>query len=476
MTVGGYINGQWIEANDRDRFEVVNPAIGELLAQVPFMGAEEATLAIESGRAAMDGFVPDLQTRKQWLNGIAEHLLAGSESLAQTITQEQGKPIKESRAEVEYAASFFFDVAQRLAILNPKELPQPARGCTWTVHHRPAGVVGLITPWNFPLAMLAKKLASALGAGCASVLKPSELTPLSAMALVGICDHLGVPRGFVNLVFGDAKAIGEVLCTHPAVRIISFTGSTQVGKLLATQAGPHVKRVALELGGSAPFIVFDDADLDLSAEALIQSKFRAAGQTCVCADRILVDARVHDAFVAKVRPRVAALRCGNGMQEAADLGPLINLEGWNKVDRHVRDALRHGATRVVGDEVPQPPIDSATFYPPTLLTGITKEMMICREETFGPVLAVRRFETEAEAVHIANETEYGLAAYIMSGNESRVVRVTAKLVFGHVAVNSGTGPAAHAPFGGMKHSGYGREGGDEGLLEFTEPQVVALRR
>jgi len=473
MNIGGYINGQWTDAQDGDTFDVVNPATGAVLHRAPRMGAAEAQRAVEAAAAAMAA-TTDLDTRRAWLKGIADGLHAGREPLARIITSEQGKPIREARIEVDYAATFFTHAADHLDLLQPRTLAKTVNGCTWTTHHRPTGVAALITPWNFPLAMIAKKLASALGAGCATVCKPAELTPLSAMRLAAVCEQAGVQPGWFNLVFGKPAEIGRVFCAHPAVRIISFTGSTAVGKLLAEQAAPYVKRLALELGGSAPFLVFEDADLPRAAKALIESKFRAAGQTCVCANRVLVRDTAHHAFIDQLKPRIEALRSGDGMSEDVDLGPLINRAGWEKVDHHVRDALVRGATRLVGADLGPPVSDHAAFYPPTLLTGVTPDMAVFREETFGPVVALSTFKNEDEAVRIANSTPYGLAAYVMSGDTARVRRIAARLHFGHVAANSGTGPAAHAPFGGMKHSGFGREGGEEGLMEFTETQVLAM--
>jgi succinate-semialdehyde dehydrogenase/glutarate-semialdehyde dehydrogenase len=331
----------------------------------------------------------------------------------------------------------------------------------------------LITPWNFPLAMLAKKVSAALAAGCAFVARPSEVTPLSAIALCHLLTEAGVPAGRANLVLGRAEPLVEVFCAHPAVRLISFTGSTEVGRQLIAQSAPYVKRLALELGGNAPFIVFADADLDAAADALMANKFRASGQTCVCTNRVYVQAEVEGAFTDRVVARVEQLRCGDGLDPASDLGPLINRAAFDKVSAHVRDALDHGARRLAGFDPPRPANDWGAFYPPTVLVGVTNAMRVCAEETFGPVISLAAFATEADAVAAANATCHGLAAYVFSRDADRIARVVPRMRFGHVGVNTGTGPTPEAPFGGMKMSGFGREGGVEGLVEFCEVQSVA---
>jgi succinate-semialdehyde dehydrogenase/glutarate-semialdehyde dehydrogenase len=342
----------------------------------------------------------------------------------------------------------------------------------WTVHHRPAGVVGLITPWNFPLAMIAKKLAPALASGCTAVVKPAANTPLTCVAVWHLLQRLELPPGRLNLVIGRPAPIGEVLCSHPAVRLISFTGSTEVGKLLIEKTAPYVKRLAMELGGNAPFIVMDDADINTAADALMANKFRCAGQTCVCANRVYVQRNVAGPFIEAIAGRVQRLRVGNGMDPDTDIGPLINRDGFEKVDQHVKDALRRGAKRVVGTDRPAPTHEWGAFYSPTVLTDTTADMLVSRDETFGPVVAIGLFDTEVQAVELANGTPYGLAAYMFTRDTARGQRMAAQLRFGHMGLNTGTGPAPEAPFGGMKESGFGREGGLEGLLEFCEAQTV----
>ncbi|MBI4578129.1 MAG: aldehyde dehydrogenase family protein, partial [Planctomycetes bacterium] len=334
---------------------------------------------------------------------------------------------------------------------------------------------GLIVPWNFPLGMLAKKLAPALGAGCGVVIKPAALTPLATIACCHLMEQAGLPPGRCNLVIGRAGPIGEVLCSHPAVRVLSFTGSTEVGQLLIRSTAAHIKRLTMELGGNAPFIVFEDADLEPAANELIANKFRASGQTCVCTNRVYVQQPVAEAFTGLVARRVEKLRVGNGLDPETDIGPLVDRQAFIKVAEHVRDALAKGARRIVGHDPEPPASDWGAYYPPTLLVDITPDMLVCREETFGPVVAVSTFESEDEVVDMANDTIYGLAAYVFTRDPARADRVIRRLSFGHVGWNTGTGPTPEAPFGGMKQSGFGREGGLEGLFEFCETQVVASR-
>lgn len=469
--VAGYIGGRWASAAKGQTFAVVNPASGERLADVPAMTDVEATSAIEAASASLE-IETTPADRKSWLDALAALLHDHKAELARVITVEQGKPLRESEAEVAYAASFFEFFAEQLHHLSSEDLPSRPRGLRWQVHHRAAGVVALITPWNFPLAMLAKKLAPALAAGCSAVVKPAEQTPLTAIALFNLLDRVSLPSGRANLVLGEPAPIGEVLCTHPEVRLISFTGSTDVGKHLIGKTAPHIKRLTLELGGNAPFIVLADADLGAAADALMANKFRCAGQTCVCANRVYVQASVAEAFADAMGRRVGALRVGNGLDDTTDVGPLINRAGFEKVARHVNEALSSGARRVVGEQPDVPEADWGAFYSPTVLTGVTDEMAITQEETFGPVVAISTFQDEAEVVQSANATQYGLAAYLFSRDTARAEALIRRLMFGHVGLNTGSGPAAPAPFGGMKQSGFGREGGIEGLMEFCETQVV----
>lgn len=470
--LGGYIAGEWVDADTGDTFDVINPADGDCLARVPGMGEGQVARAVEAAHDAYGRSV-SAEERCRWLSEIAAALAAHTTELARIITLEHGKPLREGAAEVEYSAGFFSFFAENLHRLEAEVLAGRPHGLQWKVHHRPAGVAALITPWNFPLAMLAKKLAAALAAGCGIVTKPASQTPLTCIALYGLMHRIGVPAGRVNLVLGKAGPIGKVFCTHPAVRLISFTGSTDVGKVLASQAAPHLKRMALELGGNAPFIVFDDAPIETAVDALIANKFRAGGQTCVCTNRVYVHERIAEPFAAAVVDRTRRLEVGDGMLPGTDIGPLIDRNGFDKVAEHVSDAMRRGAVRLAGDDPPRPACDWGAFYPPTVLVGVTPEMLVCREETFGPVVAIAAFAGEAEAIEQANATPYGLAAYLFTRDPVRAERLVRRLRFGHVGLNTGSGPTPEAPFGGMKASGYGREGGIEGLLEFCETQVVA---
>jgi succinate-semialdehyde dehydrogenase/glutarate-semialdehyde dehydrogenase len=470
-SIAGFIAGKWVAGESTETIPVVNPATGETLANIPDMGAAQTHAAIAAaGKALCRGSA--MEDRRRWLSEIARLLVENRQELARIITLEQGKPLKESAVEVDYSAGFFRFFAQHLDALNPRRLPEPIRKMAWTVHHRPAGVVGMITPWNFPLAMLAKKLAPALGAGCGIVAKPADLTPLTAVAFWKLIEPLDIPAGTLNLVLGKPAPIGDTLCAHPAVRLISFTGSTAVGKHLIANTAPYVKRLAMELGGNAPFLVMEDADINAAAEALMSNKFRCAGQTCVCTNRVYVQRGAVEAFVAAISDRVRKLRVGNGMEEQTDIGPLINVAGFDKVDRHVRDALSRGARRVVGDDRARPTGGWGAFYTPTVLTNTNADMILSREETFGPVVAIGEFDSDDEAIRLANGTPFGLAAYLFSGDRSRAQTLAGRLTFGHVGINTGSGPTPEAPFGGMKQSGFGREGGIEGLIEFCETQTV----
>ena len=467
----GYIAGQWVDADDGKTMPVINPATGELLADVPNMGAGETTRAVEAADATLTR-LPGIETRQAWLKGLGDALLANKEELGRIITLEHGKPLAEGIGEIEYGATFFHFVAEQLHHLADEPLPGEVRGCKWKVAHRPVGVAGLIVPWNFPMAMVTKKLAAAIGAGCSVVMKPAGMTPLSAIALCTLAERIGIDPGRINLVMGQSGPIGKVLCSHPAVGIISFTGSTEVGRKLIAQTAPHIKKLALELGGNAPFIVFEDADLESAANELMGNKFRSGGQTCVCTNRVFVHESVSDRFLEILTPKVEALKVGNGMDSGVEIGPLVNRAGFDKVAQHVADAVSKGAVRLVGDDPPQPEGDFAAFYPPTVLKGVTCDMRVCREETFGPVIAVAEFTDDEQVIAMSNDTEYGLAAYLFTADVEGGESVASRLKFGHVGLNTGCGPASHAPFGGMKQSGIGREGGVDGLMEFCEAQVI----
>jgi succinate-semialdehyde dehydrogenase / glutarate-semialdehyde dehydrogenase len=467
----GYIGGRWTASKSGGNIAVNDPATGEHLADVPDMGKDQTAEAVEAAARSLTS-PPSIEQRKHWLAEIGRLLVENKKEMARIITREQGKPLKESEVEVEYSAGFFKFFSAQLHHLKPEPLPERPRQLNWTIHRRPAGVAALITPWNFPLAMLAKKLAPALGAGCGIVVKPPAPTPLTAVALWHLIESLDVPAGLLNLVIGRPKPIGDVLCSHPAVRVISFTGSTEVGKFLIAATAPYVKRLAMELGGNAPYIVMDDADVNLAADSLMANKFRCAGQTCVCANRVYVQRGIEKAFMSAMSERVVKLRVGNGSDPQTDIGPLINRAAFDKVDRHVRDAVERGAKKLVGGDGKRPDNNWGAFYPPTVLANANAEMELSREETFGPVIASETFDTEGEVVAKANGTPYGLAAYVFTRDTARGEAMIARLHFGHVGLNTGTGPTPEAPFGGMKESGFGREGGVEGLLEFTEVQTV----
>jgi succinate-semialdehyde dehydrogenase/glutarate-semialdehyde dehydrogenase len=469
----GYIGGRWTDNPHGNTFDVYNPATGEVIASVASMSEEEISLAVDAGKAALKLTNPySIETRKVWLEGIRDTLKAHKDEVGRILCMEHGKPLKEAQGEVEYAAGFFDYCAKHIQALDSHTLPERPKDCSWTVHYRPIGVVGLITPWNFPIGMIAKKLSAALAAGCPSVIKPASETPLTMIAMFNLIDkHVALPDGMVNLVMGKASVIGKVLCESPDVPMLSFTGSTEVGRKLIVDTAEQVKKLALELGGNAPYIVFDDADLDAAADNLIANKFRGSGQTCVCANRIFVHEKVVDAFGEKLAERVNKMTVGDGLTGDVDIGPLINRAGFDKVKRHLEDALKKGATLVAGKE-PGSLSGNDLFFPPTVVSGVTPDMCCSREETFGPLVPMASFRTEEEAIDGGNDTEFGLASYVFTADAERAQRVAAGLRFGHVGWNTGTGPTPEAPFGGMKASGTGREGGLEGLFEFVEAQTV----
>ncbi|MGR4001468.1 MAG: NAD-dependent succinate-semialdehyde dehydrogenase [Alphaproteobacteria bacterium] len=469
---GGYIDGEWIELGSR--FGVCNPATGEVLLEVSDCGEGEARAAVlaadrawRSWRRETAGYRAEIL--RSWVGKVREN----AEDLAILITLEQGKPLAESRGEVAYGVSYIEWYAEEARRTYGEVIPSYSRDRRIFALRESVGVVGAITPWNFPNALLARKVAPALAAGCTFVSKPAHETPLSALALAFLGEEAGIPGGVFNVVpTRDARKIGAVLTGDPLVRKFSFTGSTEVGKILLSQCAGTVKKTSMELGGNAPFIVFDDADLELAVGGLLQSKFRNMGQTCVCANRILVQDGIHNAFVSALVSRVEALRLGNGMDAGVSQGPLINAEGVEKVEAHLGDALAGGAEVVTGGGIHSSL--GGTFYNPTVLLGAGRGMRFMREETFGPLAGVVRFGDEAEALALANDTPLGLAAYAYTRDLGRAWRLAEGLESGIVGLNSGVISSEVAPFGGIKESGLGREGGRHGLEEYLEVKYVNL--
>ncbi|WP_111747699.1 NAD-dependent succinate-semialdehyde dehydrogenase [Salinisphaera orenii] len=470
--IAGYVDGNWCQADGNQTEPVINPANGETLTEFGVMGSAETERAVAAAKRANQNR-RDLQTRRQWLKDIGDALRAEKREIGRVLCLEHGKPWPEAQGEVEYAASFFDYFAEIIDELEPETLPENAKGCSWTIYHRPIGVAGLITPWNFPIGMIAKKLAPALAADCPSVIKPANETPLTTITLMQLIhERLDLPSGMVNLVMGKSSEIGKILTESPDVPMISFTGSTEVGRTLIDQGKTQVKKMGLELGGNAPFIVCNDADLDAAVDNLIANKFRGSGQTCVCANRIYVQNDVYQEFTNKLVAKIKTMRVGDGMDDNVDMGPLINRNGFDKVHEHVADALSKGATLEAGQHPDELSSERSLLYPPTVVSGATHAMRCTQEETFGPLVPLIRFETDQEVVEASNDTEFGLASYVFCQDTDRAHGIISRLSFGHCGWNTGTGPTAHAPFGGMKQSGIGREGGRDGLIEFTEAQSV----
>jgi succinate-semialdehyde dehydrogenase/glutarate-semialdehyde dehydrogenase len=467
-----YIGGDWVDADSGLALAVSDPANGEIIAQVPNMGAAETRRAIESAEAAwpawrsMTAAERGLRLRR-WHGLLLEH----QEDLARIMTAEQGKPLAEARGEIAYAASFIDWFAEEGRRVYGDIIPAHLADKRILVLKQPIGVCAAITPWNFPSAMLTRKAAAALAAGCTLVARPASETPLSALALAVLAERAGIPAGVFNVITGTSGPIGQELTSNPVVRKLSFTGSTAVGKLLMRQCADTLKKLSLELGGNAPFIVFDDADLEAAVEGAIQSKYRNTGQTCVCANRFLVQNGIHDAFATRLADRASQLKVGPGLEPGVVQGPLINPEAVEKVEAHIADALRKGARLLTGGARH---ILGGTFFQPTVLADLDPGMRMAREETFGPVASLFRFTTEAEAIALANATEFGLAAYFYTRDLSRAWRVAEALEYGMVGVNSGLVSTAIAPFGGVKQSGLGREGSRYGIEEYLEIKYLCM--
>ncbi|MBX5229789.1 NAD-dependent succinate-semialdehyde dehydrogenase [Rhizobium sp. NLR9b] len=469
----GYINGVWTSGDAAKTFDVLNPATGELLASLPDMGAAETRAAIDAANAAQPAWAArPAKERSQILRKWFDLIVANADALAAILTAEMGKPFPEARGEILYAAAYIEWYAEEAKRIYGETIPAPSQDKRMIVIKQPVGVVGTITPWNFPAAMIARKIAPALAVGCTVVSKPAEQTPLTAIALAVLAEQAGIPAGVFNLIVGlDGPAIGRELCGNEKVRKISFTGSTEVGRILMRQCADQIKKVSLELGGNAPFIVFDDADLDAAVEGAIASKYRNAGQTCVCANRLYIQSSVYDAFAAKLAAKVAELSVGDGFKPGVEIGPLIDEQGLAKVEDHVGDALAKGAKVLTGGKR----IDGAgTFFAPTVLTGVTRGMTVAREETFGPVAPLFRFETAEDVIAQANDTEFGLAAYFYAGDLKKVWRVAEALEYGMIGINTGLMSSETAPFGGIKQSGLGREGSRHGADDYLEMKYLCI--
>ncbi|MEM6971242.1 MAG: NAD-dependent succinate-semialdehyde dehydrogenase [Pseudomonadota bacterium] len=473
LAAQSYIDGQWIGADSGATFPVTNPSTGETIVQVADCGAAETERAIEAARRAGPRWAAlTAKERANILRRWYELMMAAQDDLARLLTAEQGKPLAEAKGEIAYGASFIEWFAEEAKRIYGETIPGHQGDKRLVVIRQPVGVVGAITPWNFPNAMITRKVGPALAAGCTVVVKPSELTPLSATALAVLGEKAGIPAGVLNIVTGlDAPAIGGALTSSEKVAKITFTGSTEVGRILMRQSADTIKKMSLELGGNAPFIVFDDADLDAAVEGAILCKFRNAGQTCVCANRIYVQTGVHDAFAAKLKTAVEALTVGDGFEDGSKIGPLIEEAALDKVEAHIADAKAHGGEVILGGKRHD---RGGLFFEPTLMTGVPADALITREETFGPVAPLIRFEEEAEAVRLANATVFGLASYFYARDLGRVWRVAETLESGIVGINTGIISTEVAPFGGVKQSGLGREGSKHGIEEYLEMKYLCM--
>ncbi|MGK2740138.1 NAD-dependent succinate-semialdehyde dehydrogenase [Tepidicaulis sp. LMO-SS28] len=464
-----YIDGGWM---GKGGIEVTNPATGEVIAEVPSLGATETRAAIDAAEKAFkDWAARPAKERSAILRRWFDLMMENQDDLAVIMTSEQGKPLAEAKGEVAYAASFIEFYAEEAKRVHGAIVPAPTNDRRIVVLKQPVGVVGAITPWNFPAAMITRKVGPALAAGCTCVVKPASQTPLSALALAELGERAGLPKGVLNVVTGKSSDIGGEITANSKVKKLTFTGSTEVGKTLMAQSSDMMKKISLELGGNAPFIVFDDADVEAAVEGAVASKYRNTGQTCICTNRFLVQDGIYDSFIEKLAAKVKELKVGNGLEDGVVQGPLIDKAGLEKVEEHVADAEKKGATILTGGK---PHALGGTYYEPTVISGATADMLLAREETFGPVAPVFRFRTEEEAIRLANDTPFGLASYFYSRDVGRCWRVAEALESGLVGVNAGLISTEVAPFGGWKESGIGREGGQWGIEEFLEVKYVAM--
>jgi len=467
-----YIDGQWIEIGGGRSIAVNNPATGQIIGRVPSLGAAQTSLAIAAAKRAQPAWrALTAKERAVTLRRLFDLMMAHQEDLARIMTAEQGKPLAESRSEIAYAAGFIEWFAEEGKRVYGDTIPQPFPGRRIIVQKEPIGVFGAITPWNFPAAMITRKAGPGWAAGCTGVIRPASQTPFSALAIAVLAERAGLPAGVCNVITGPGSEIGGELTSNPDVRKLSFTGSTEVGAKLLAQCAPTIKKTSMELGGNAPFIVFEDADLDAAVVGAIASKYRNAGQTCVCTNRFLVQDSVYDAFAAKLQAAVAALKVGDGFDDGVTIGPLIDNAAVRKVEEHVADAVSLGASILAGGK--RDPLGE-NFYAPTILANVPRNAKIFREETFGPVAPLFRFSTEAEAIEMANDTEFGLASYFYSRDIGRIMRVAESLEYGIVGINEGLISTEVAPFGGMKASGLGREGSKYGIEDYLEIKYLCL--
>ncbi len=467
-----YINGQWLDADNGESIDVTNPATGEKLGTVPNMGAEETRRAIEAAEEAFLSWrkttaYEKSQVLRRWFELMMEH----KEDLSIIMTAEQGKPINESRGEINYASSYIEWFAEEARRVYGDTVPAHSNDKRIVLIKQPVGVTAAVTPWNFPAAMITRKSAPALAAGCTQVIKPATATPFSALALAELGERAGLPPGALSVVTGSARAIGGELTGNPIVRKLTFTGSTQIGKKLIEQCAGTVKKTSMELGGNAPFIVFDDADLDAAVQGAIESKFRNTGQTCVCTNRLLVQDGVYDAFAEKLVAAVGKMKVGNGMEEDTEQGPLIDVGAMETVEELVQDAVDKGGKVLLGGKRHEL---GFSFYEPTVMTDVTTEARVAKEETFGPFAPLFRFKTEKEAIQMANDTEFGLASYFYTRDVGRIFRVSEGLEYGIVGINAGLISTAVAPFGGVKESGFGREGSKYGMEDYMEVKYLCM--